>query len=202
MALSDAEVESLRFHLGYGNIGLGAYPSTPDGFLELFRDVVAPNLTGGVETTATTDIAAGAAVQVTPASMTGIVVHAKLVIDVADATELITVRSVTGTTFTAVFANDHPSTGYPIALLDGHSRLRLLLNQAEKAWQAMTEPSIGDTAGLKQLDKGDIEWFEGFQVLKDRLSHYRSICDELVKLVRVARVTGDDEDRSVETEVY
>lgn len=202
MALSDAEIESLRFHLGYGNIGIGAYPNTPDGFLELFTQVVAPNLTGSVETSATTEITAGESVVVTPASMVGIVVHAKLVIDVGDALELVTVRSVTVTTFTSVFANDHPSTGYPIALLGGHARLRILISQAEKAWSAMMDPSTGDTAGLKQLDKGDVEWFEGFQVMKDRLSHYRSIVDQLSSLVRVARVAGNDERRGVETEVY
>ena len=53
MVLTASEVEAIRFHLGYGNINVGAYPYTPDGFYELFTDVVAANLSTGAETTAT-----------------------------------------------------------------------------------------------------------------------------------------------------
>lgn len=184
MAISDSEVESLRFHLGYGNINVGAYPYTPDGFKELFKDVVAPNLTGDVETSSVTPITGGNVATVTPLSMTGIVTNARLVVDVGDDAEIVAVRSVTVTAFSARFAKAH-SAGYPVALLGGQARLRLLLGQADTAWQALQDPSVGSTAGLKQVDKGDVEWFQGFQVLKDRLSHYRSITAQISSLVRV-----------------
>jgi len=188
MALSDSEIESLRYHLGYGNIGLGVSMYTPDGFKELFDQIISPYLTGDTETTATTAITAGASVTVTPASMTGIVPYAKLVVDVGDDVELVMVRSVGVTTFTAKFAKAHPASGYPIALMGGHARLRLLLNQADNAWQAMQDPSVGATAGLKQVDKGDVEWFGGFQVMKDRLRHYQEIVGQIASLVRVEPV--------------
>lgn len=188
MALSDSEIESLRYHLGYGNIGLGVSMYTPDGFKELFDQIIAPYLTGDTETTATTSIVAGTSATVTPVSMTGIVPYAKLVIDVGDDVELVMVRSVSVSAFTAKFAKAHPSTGYPVALMGGHARLRLLLNQADNAWQAMQDPSVGATAGLKQVDKGDVEWFQGFQVLKDRLKHYQAIVGQIASLVRVEPV--------------
>jgi hypothetical protein len=185
MALSTSEVESLRFHLGFGNISVDAYPYTADGFQALFEQVIAPNLTGSTETTATTAITAGTSATVTPASMTGIVPYAKLVVDVGDDVELVVVRTVTATTFSAKFTKAHPAAGYPIALMGGHARLRMLLNQADVAWQAMQDASIGATAGLKQVDKGDVEWFPSFQVLKDRTKHYHSIIDQIGMLVRV-----------------
>lgn len=112
--------------------------------------------------------------------------YAKLVVDVGEDSELVTVRSVTATTFTAKFLKAHPSSGYPVALMGGHARLRLLLGQADTAWQALQDPSVGATAGLKQVDKGDVEWFQGFQVLKDRLNHYKAIVMQISSLVRVA----------------
>ena len=188
MALSDSEIESLRYHLGYGNIGLGVSMYTPDGFKLLFDDIIAPYLTGDTETTATTAITAGSSVTVTPVSMTDIVPYAKLVVDVGDDVELVMVRSVSVSAFTAKFAKAHPASGYPVALMGGHARLRLLLNQADVAWQSMQDASVGATAGLQSVDKNDVVWFGGFQVLKDRLKHYYAIIDQISSLVRVARV--------------
>lgn len=201
MALLDSEVESLRFHLGYGNIDVGAYPYTPDGFKELFRDVVAPNLTGDTETTVSGSVAAGAVASVTPASMTGIAAYARLVVDVGDDAEIVTVRSVTVTAFSARFAKAHNGS-WPVALLGGQARLRLLLGQADTAWQAMQDPSVGSTAGLKQVDKGDVEWFQGFQVLKDRLSHYRAIVAQISSLVRVPPAWDGASTSPVRLEAY
>jgi hypothetical protein len=184
MAITSAETESLRFHLGFGQVnGVGANSYTPDSFYEYFHQVIAPNLTGSTETTATTAITAGSTVTVTPVSMTDIVVHAALVIDVGPAAEMVQVRSVTATTFTATFALDHPSSGYPVALMGGHARLRWLLAKADAAWTALQDATIGDTAGLKQVDKGDIEWFPGFEVLKNRKQHYESVIEQIWRLI-------------------
>jgi len=185
MALSTSEVESLRLHLGYGNMSVGAYPYTPDGFFELFNDVIAPNLTGDTETTATDAITAGTTATVTPVSMTGIASKAQLVVDVGDDAEIVMVRSVTGSTFTASFTKAHPSSGYVVAVMGGHARVRWVLWQADAAWTSIADTSIGSTAGLKQVDKGDVEWFEGFHVLKDRTSHYKSIVMQLASIIRV-----------------
>lgn len=204
MAITDAEIESLRYHLNYGNITAGGYPYTPDGFLELFRDVIQPNLSGSTETTATTAIVAGATTAVTPVAMTGIVVNARLVVDVGDLSEIVTAKSVTLTTFTAVFANAHPASGYPIALLGGQSRLRYLLGRADAAEALMLAADVGASGGLKAVDKGDVEWFQpgtgSTSVLGIRKNAYKAIVQQLSSLVRVppAGSCGD----ATQVEVY
>jgi hypothetical protein len=181
--ITEHEIETLRQHLGYGALGLDAAPYSTDGFCGLFHDIIGPNLTTGAETQAAFAIAAGRSA-VTPDSMTDIVTGARLVIDVADDSEIVTVRSATPTTFTATFTKAHP-VNTPICLLSGVARLRLTLHRADQAWQAMQDPSIGATAGLQSVDRGDVVWFAGFRVLSDRLRHYQAIQSELSSLVRV-----------------
>lgn len=180
-------MESLRFHLGYGNLD-GARLYHRNGFKGFFDQVIAPHLTTGPETSATTAITAGATVAVTPASMDGIAPYTRLVVDVADAAEVVTVRSTTPTTFTATFAKAHPASGYPIAVESGVTRLRMLLQAADAAWQKMQSASITSAAGLKQLGRGEIEWFGTGAVLKDTRSHYDAIVNEIASLVGVSPV--------------
>lgn len=186
MALSTSEIESLRAHLAYGNVNVGAYPNSPDGFLDLFTNVIGPNLSAGTETTATTAIAAGSTTTVTPVSMTGIAVNVRLIVDVGDLAEFVTVKSLpSASTFSAVFAHSHPATGYPIATVSGVSRLRMLLHSADKAWNTLQSSRITGTAGIKQLGKGEIEYFEGGAVYSQTLQHYKGIVANISQLVRV-----------------
>ncbi len=183
-SITAAECESLRHHLQYSNISADASPYTPDGFQALFEQVIAPNLTSGAETSAASSIAQGLAI-VTPLSMTDIVPRAQLVIDVGDDTEVVSVVSVTGSTFTARFRSAHAA-GTPIALQSGTARLRMLLHRADQAWTALQDPAVGATAGLASVDKGDVSWFQGGRVVKDRLAHYKSIVAQISSLVRVS----------------
>ncbi|HEY3498038.1 MAG TPA: hypothetical protein VGK73_25240 [Polyangiaceae bacterium] len=186
--MSEAEVESLRFHLGYGQVqGVGANAYTPDGFYEIFHQVVAPNLTGDTETTGTTTISAGSAT-VTVASMTGIAVHARLVVDVGDAAEIVAVRATGASSFTAVFANDHAQP-YPVAVMGGQARLRLLLHRADALWQAKQSSDISDTAGIEEI-VGDVKFFEG-NILKAREKAYEKVVGELMWLCQVKPRRGD-----------
>ena len=185
MSLTDAEIGSLGFHLGYGNISVAARPYSPDNFYEVFNSIVGPNLSTGNETSATNAIAAGATVQVTPASMTGIVAYGQLVIDAGADAEIVMVKVVDATTFTAAFTKAHSTSGYPIATMSGVARLRLLLQNADIAWQKVQDKSITSTAGLKQLGKGEIEWFGNNTVLRETLDHYRGIVRSISDLVRV-----------------
>ncbi len=182
MAVSDDEIESLRYHLGYGNVDSGGYPYTPDGFLELFRHVIQPNLTSGAETTASTSASAGNST-VTVGSLTDIAANARLVVDVGDAAEIVVVRSTGVLTFSAVFANAQTAP-YTVAVRGGEQRLRLLLHRADASWQAMQSGDVGDVAGIKRIE-GDVEWFPGGDTLKGRERAYRSIQFELSRLVRV-----------------
>lgn len=182
--VSDAEIEALRFHLGYGNVAIGGYPYTPEGFVQLFTQVIQPYLGTAQETTATTAITAGIAT-VTPASMTDIARNVRLVVDVGEDAEIVTVQATTATTFSARFAKDHASSGYPIAVDCGIARLRILLHKADAAHTALTSPNITRVAGLNSVGKGEVVWFAGNRVLRDTLAHYQAIVAELGKLVRV-----------------
>jgi hypothetical protein len=183
MAVSDDELESLRFHLGYGNVDSGAYPYTPDGFKELFGQVIQPNLTSGAQTTATTSASAGIS-SVTVVSLTDIAANTRLVVDVGDAVEIVVVRGVSGSAFSAAFTAAHEAP-FPVAVMGGEQRLRLLLHRADAAWQAMQAGDVTDVAGIKRIE-GDVEWFPGGNTLKERRATYRNIVCELSRLCRVA----------------
>jgi hypothetical protein len=71
--------------------------------------------------------------------MTGIAVYGRLVVDADEAAEVVTVKAVTASTFVAAFKKAHAASGYPIATDSGVARLRLLLNDADKAFATMTD---------------------------------------------------------------
>lgn len=184
MTLSAAEIESVRFHLGYGNVGIGALPYTADGYWSTFDAIVSVYLGTGTETSATTDITAGTTVAVTPLAMTGITARCQLVIDAAEQAEIVTVKAVTSTTFTAYFAKAHTS-GYPISTMCGLARLRMLLHDADQAHRGLTDISIADSTGLKSVDKQDVVFQDGTSVQVGRLRHYQRIQGSISSLVRV-----------------
>ncbi len=188
--LTDEEIEAVRRRLGYGNILIGGEPYTPDGFLSLFVNVIAVYLSTAEETTATTAITANSITVVTPVSMTGIAANVRLIVDVAEDAEIVVVKATTLTTFTARFAKAHTTAGYPIAVQSGLAMLRYLLHQADLAWQKMLDTKVGNSAGLKQLARGDIEWFGPGWVLKELVNHYRAIVWEIARLIRVAPLEG------------
>jgi hypothetical protein len=188
MTLSVSEIENLRFHLGYGNIGVGAYPYTPDGFYELFNDVVSPNLTTGNETSSTTAVTAGTTATITVVSATGIAVHTRLVIDTGDQAETVVVKAILGTSVTAYFGTAHAVTGYPVCVESGVTRLRTLLHSADKAWATLQSASVTSSAGIKQVDRGAIEWFPDGSVFSQTLGHYKGIVAQIARLVRVMPV--------------
>lgn len=186
--LTTEEVENLRYHLGYGNLQVGAYPWTPDGFMELFTNVIKPYLSTGPETSSTTLVDAGAGpaiVVVTPAAMTGIDVNVRLIVDNGDDTEAVVVKAVTSSTFVARFSKSHAASGYPIAVETGTSRLRWLLHQADRTYQAMLSPMVTATAGIKSVDKGEVEWFGPTAVLRGIFVQYQAIVEQISRLVRV-----------------
>jgi hypothetical protein len=199
MALTAGEVEALRRHLQYGNIGVGAYPLSEGGFYEVFYDVISPYLSTGTETSATTAITANTTTTVTPASMTGIAVYGRLVVDADEAAEVVTVKAVTASTFVAAFKKAHAASGYPIATDSGVARLRLLLNDADKAFATMTGSTITSSAGLKSVGRGAVEWFGAGAVLSAVQQQYRAILDQIASLVQVP-VNGDG--RTTRLEMY
>ncbi|HEX5076797.1 MAG TPA: hypothetical protein VFW03_26555 [Gemmatimonadaceae bacterium] len=196
MAVTDDEIESLRFHLGFGNLSEDG-PYTADGFRAVFYQVVQPNLTAGAETTASTAASVGLST-VTVVSLTGIVARARLVVDVGDAEEIVVVRSVGVLSFSAVFAAAHAA-NFPVAVMGGEARLRMLLGRADSAWQSMQAADIGDDAGLKRIE-GDLEWFQGDERLRIRRSLYEATVAELAWLCNVEPRRGKK--RGCQLEAY
>lgn len=99
---------------------------------------------GMVTTTISSAIVSGPAVVVTPASMANIQVGTGLQIDSGAITESITVKSITGTMFTAPFALSHPTT--PIIVTDQSTTLlsRLITSfSAYVLWRTSNGPSDG-----------------------------------------------------------
>lgn len=183
MTLSTAELDSLRHHLGYGNLSTAAEPYTADTYYEVFSGIVSPNLSTGTETSSVTAVTAGTTQAITVVSATGIAVYGQLVVDVGDQAESVLVKAVSGTSVTAHFLKAHAATGYPVATMSGLARLRLLLWDADAAWRALTDLGIGATSGIKKVD--EVEFFQGTMVLSGRLEHYKSIVCSIASLVQV-----------------
>jgi len=195
--LTSPEIEAIRFHLGYGNLAVGAYPWTPDGFFELFTNVIAVYLTDIPPTSAATaiDASAGPVVAtVTPASMaitlpdgTSSVIspNMRLIVDNDDDAEIVVVKSTTVTTFSARFTNSHDVSGYPVAVEVGTSRLRYLLHRANRVHEAMFGRLVTTTAGIQSIDNGEVVWFGQNSVIKGMYTQYQAIVAEISSLVRV-----------------
>lgn len=187
MALVDAEIQSLRFHLGYGNVSTGAYPYVSDGWHEVFESVISPNLQDGAETTSATAVTAGSTTTITVASGTDLVSNARLVIDVGDNAEIVVARNVSGVSVTAYFVNAHTGT-YPVALMSGIARLRMMLHAADKAWTHLQSSGLSTGAGVKKVD--EVEFFDPRSggksaQLAGARAHYESIVGDISSLVRV-----------------
>lgn len=183
MTLSTTELDSLRHHLGYGNLSTAAEPYTADTYFEVFAGVVSPNLSTGNETSSTTAVIANTTQVITVVDATGISVYGQLVVDVGDQAETVLVKAVSGTNITAHFVKAHAASGYPVATMSGLARLRMLLWDADAAERAMMDGAVGSSAGLKKVD--EVEFFGGAWVLRGRLDHYRAIVEQIARLVQV-----------------
>jgi hypothetical protein len=198
--LTREETESVRFHLGYGNLQVGAYPWTPDGFFELFTNVLAVYLSDGLVTSSTTSISVAsgpAVVVVTPAAMSGtlgdgttssITAGQRLIVDCDDDAEIVVVKAVTATTFSARFAKTHTSDGYPVAVESGTARLRYLLHRADRVHEQAMGSMISAVAGIQSVDKGEVVYFGRSGILKATFDQYAAIVAEMASLLRVPPV--------------
>lgn len=200
-----SETEKLRYHLGYGNVGIGGYPYTPDGYFELFTNVIAQYLTSGAVTTASVAIAAAGTFEVTPASMTSIATYVRLVIDVPPDEETVVVRAATVTTFSATFTKAHAAP-FSVEVESGVTRLRALLAAADRALADCFSGATASTAGLKKVD--EIEFYQALKgaatnlVLAGKLEQYKRIVLAIADLVRVRPRWEYEESAMLRREVY
>lgn len=155
MALTTAELQRIKFELGFNVLSLGAEPFI--GVSLLFENIIAPYMTAGAATTSTTTVEAASAptsVAVTLASATGFAAGARVWFDVDDAQESATVQSISGAVVTVALKNAHAGV-YPVSVDGGEAIVRELLARilAVKAELAQT---FGE-GSLKKVD--EIEFY-------------------------------------------
>ena len=156
MAILDSELARIKFHCGYNLLSVGAEPYI--GHAAIW-DVVQDNLSGGAATTSATTVAAATTptpVTLTLTSATGFAAGNAVIVDVDSRQERATVQAVSGATITVLLSFAHTGT-YAVTVEGGESVVRGLLKSCDAALTAY-ESAI-TSAGIKQLGRGEIEWF-------------------------------------------
>lgn len=169
MALTDAELQRIRYELGFVNMDTAAEPYI--GIAAFFTQVLQPYLlTGAATTSSTTVTAAGTP---TPqslilASAAGINVGDIVVVDVDARQERATIQSLIGSSATMQLSLAHVGT-YPVVvegaegiIRDILRELRLLSTGMNGAASAFS--SFRSRAGIKAV-VGEVEFFGGGQTL-------------------------------------
>src|SRR5215471_2659866 len=116
MALLDAELNRIRYELGYPGLSVLAEPYI--GIAAVFTRIVQPYLLSGASSTSSTAVTAATAptlVTLTLASATGFDAGARVVIDVDARQEMVTVESVSGSTISVLLKLAHTGT-YPVTV--------------------------------------------------------------------------------------
>lgn len=182
-ALSDMEVEHLRFLMGYGNLGPMSVPYSPDGFRELFSLVVRPNLSTANETSLVVAVEAGPAEGMQLIDVAGIAPGTRLSVDVGEDAEDTVARVVTGVWVTVRLAKPHPL-GCTVAIDSGIQRLRRAMHAAQRAYDLTTTADISQIAGIEQV-VGDVRYFSTSATRQERWRQFISIIDGISALIRV-----------------
>ena len=187
MALTTAEIQRIKAELGYNLLEIGAVPYV--GITQLFEQVVQPYLATGTNTTSSTAVTA--ATTATPATLalasaTGFTALARVIVDVDDREEIVTVQAVSGSTITALLKLPHSGT-YPVILEGGESIVRELLRKIRGVQNQITAAT--STAGIKQVDVihffGDTTSTTQTAMLEKLLMRWR---DQLAAAIGVANL--------------
>lgn len=183
MSLSDSEISRLKFELGYHVLTTGAGPYI--GWVNLFDQIVAPNLPAGAATTSATAVTAASTptlVTIVLTLATGFAAGARVWIGVDDNLESATAQSLSGTSLALSLSKAHTGT-YPVYVDGGEGMVRELLDRIRA-----TKMQLAATYGEGQLKKVDeLEWYQTgsktlFGLLGDQLMFWR---DELASLLGV-----------------
>ena len=174
MSLTDGEVSRIRAELGYHLIGVDGEPYV--GYTSLFDVIIQPYLDAGTSTTSATAVTAASSptpVTLVLTSATGFSSLARVVIDVDDRTEAVTIQNLSGTSMTVQLSLAHSGT-YPVALADsGEGIVREILKRIRDVKLEMAS-SAGE-GGIKQVD--EIHFYDSrstmFSSLGNQLKFWR-----------------------------
>lgn len=203
MALTNAELQRIKFELGYPSYNNAAAPYV-GGVLALFEQVIQPYLLGGVSTTSSTPVTA--ATEPTPqtltlASATGFSAGDVIVVDVDARQERATIQSLSGAAATVQLSLAHSGT-FPVVqegtegfIRDILRELRLISNGMNGNSGALT--SMQSRLGIKAI-VGEVEFFGGGNTLASQgvdpltqLMKLREMWrDELASALNVPRLNG------------
>ena len=206
MALTDSEVQRVRYELGYPNLNTAAEPYI--GIVAVFTQVIQPYTLSGASTTSSTPVTAAS----TPTPQTlvlqsavGFNAGAVVIIDVDSRQERATIQSLSGTSMTVQLSLAH-SGSYPVTVEGGESIIRDILRELRSVADAIS--SLKDRVGLKKAD--EIEFFGGGQTLAsqgiDPMTHTLNLReywrDELARCLGIPRLNAKSSSGGAEIGVY
>lgn len=156
MALLDSELARCKAELGYPLVS-NAQPYI--GVTMIFEQVVKVYMTAGAKTTSSTAVSPNDPVTplaITLADAAGFSAGDRIVVDVDDRQESVTVQSISGSAVTALFGGIHSGT-YPVTVEGGESLVREKLRACRELSSALVDASDG-LGALKRAD--DVEWYQ------------------------------------------
>jgi hypothetical protein len=214
MALTDSELQRIRYELGYPNLDTAAEPYI--GIAAFFSQVLQPYLLDGAATTSTsTVVEAGTPTptSIVLASAAGITVGDVLVIDADARQERATLQSLSGTTATMQLSLAHGPGTYSVVVEGAEQIIRDILRELRLLSSGMNGTasalsSFRSRVGLKKVD--DVEFFGGGQTLASQgidpltqLNQLREFWrDELASAIGIQRLNGRNNSGGSSVSVY
>ena len=187
MALLTSELDRIRHEMGYNLLRVGAEPWV--GISSLFDNVIAPYTRSGALTTSSSEVAGPLYPGAPPTQSvikltdpTGFNSGDRIIVDVDDAQEALTVQGMTGPLLLGMFSKAHNRT-YSVTVEGGESIIREILVNIRNVKAKMAD-SYG-TGALKQVD--EISFYEAqgqtyFGLLGGQLCFWR---DELASALGI-----------------
>lgn len=161
MALTNAELQRVRFELGYPNLDTAAEPYI--GITSVFTQIIKPYLLGGVSTTSTTAVSASIAPSpqtLTLTNATGLAVGDVVIVDVDSRQERATIQALHGLSMTVLLSLEHSGT-YAVVQEGAEAIVRDILWELRRISDALVDQKT--KVGLKQVD--DVQFFGGGSTL-------------------------------------
>jgi hypothetical protein len=162
VGLLQSELDRIKAELWFNLLQVGAEPYV--SITRYFEQIVLPNLSAGALTSSPTQVTAvapgspAAPVTLTLASAVGFSTLSRVIIDVDDLQEAATVQAVSGATITLPLRLGHTGT-YPVNVEGGESLVREYLVRCRRVADLIGK--YGSRAGVKSIDKGDVEFYGG-----------------------------------------
>lgn len=201
MALLQSELDRIKAETGWNLLDVGALPYI--GVTSLFEQIIGPNLRAGAVTTSSTAVSASPGTHspavLTLASGTGFSAGARIVIDVDDRQETVTLESISGVAASVLLSNAHSGT-YPVTVEGGESIIREYLTNIRNVKSQMAQAfGAGSLKAVDEVQFYDTKGRTLFGVLGEQLAFWR---DELASALGIASMWRRNSGGSTRLAVY